>query len=211
MINEKIKKVGLIGYSGHAFVVAEILNTLNIGIAGYFEKEQVKWNPFLLDYLGYERSPEFLKKTAELSLFVAIGDNTIRCNILNFLKEKKVDVSTIVSPTAIVASSVKIDIGSLVCFGAIINPFVQIGSGVIVNTGAILEHECKIGSFSHIASGAVLAGNVSVGENTLIGSNTSVKQGVSIGNNVIVGAGSVVIKDTPDNSVWVGNPARRIR
>lgn len=211
MRNEKVKKVGLIGYSGHAYVVAEILNTLNIGMAGYFEREPVKSNPFLLDYLGYERSPEFIEKIADISLFVAIGDNTIRCNILNFLKEQKVDISTIISPTAIVASSVKIDIGSLVGFGAIINPFVHIGSGVIVNTGAILEHECKIGSFSHIASGTVLAGNVSVAENTLIGSNTSVKQGVSIGKNVIVGAGSVVIKDIPDNSVWVGNPARRIK
>jgi len=206
-----MKKVGLIGYSGHALVVAEILNTLNIGIAGYFEKDQVKSNPLQLEYLGYERSSNFQLKARDLSLFVAIGDNTIRANILKFLIELNADISTVVSPQSIVSSSAKIDIGSLVSFGAIINPFVKIGLGVIVNTGVILEHECKIGSFSHIASGAVLAGNVCVGENTLIGSNSSIKQGITIGNNVIVGAGSVVIKDIPDNGVWAGNPVRRIK
>lgn len=32
--------------------------------------------------------------------------------------------------------------------------------------------------------------------------------GVKIGNNVTIGAGSVVVKDIPDNSVAVGNPAK---
>lgn len=34
---------------------------------------------------------------------------------------------------------------------------------------------------------------------------------MKIGNNVIIGAGAVVVKDIPDNSVAVGNPARVIR
>jgi acetyltransferase-like isoleucine patch superfamily enzyme len=37
-----------------------------------------------------------------------------------------------------------------------------------------------------------------------------VKQGVSVGANVIIGAGAVVLKDVPDNSVLVGNPAKLI-
>lgn len=35
--------------------------------------------------------------------------------------------------------------------------------------------------------------------------------GVKIGNNVTIGAGSVVVKDIPDNSVAVGNPARVLK
>jgi sugar O-acyltransferase (sialic acid O-acetyltransferase NeuD family) len=206
-----MKKIGLVGYSGHALVVAEILNSLNIGIAGYFEKEPIKSNPLNLSYLGYERSPEFIEKAQNLTLFVAIGDNNIRMNIINYLRGIDVDIATLVSPKSIISSSVNIDIGSLVCFGAIINPFAQIGKGVIVNTGAVIEHECKIGNFSHIASGAVLAGNVHIGENTLIGANSALKQGISVGKNVIVGAGSVVVRDIPDNGVWVGNPVRRIK
>ena len=51
----------------------------------------------------------------------------------------------------------------------------------------------------------------SVIDNVYIAANSTVIGKVNIGNNVIVGAGSVVVKDIPDNSVVVGNPARVIR
>ena len=50
-----------------------------------------------------------------------------------------------------------------------------------------------------------------IGDNVYIAANSTVIGGVNIGNNVIIGAGSVVVKDIPDNSVAVGNPARVIR
>ncbi|MEE1035324.1 MAG: hypothetical protein U0L06_12240 [Agathobacter sp.] len=50
-----------------------------------------------------------------------------------------------------------------------------------------------------------------IGDNVYIAANATVIGGVHIGNNVIIGAGSVVVKDIPDNSVVVGNPARVIR
>ena len=50
-----------------------------------------------------------------------------------------------------------------------------------------------------------------IGNNVYIAANATVIGGVHIGNNVIIGAGSVVVKDIPDNSVVVGNPARVIR
>lgn len=50
-----------------------------------------------------------------------------------------------------------------------------------------------------------------IGNNVSLGANVSILGKVSIGNNVIIGAGSVVVKDIPDNSVAVGNPARVIK
>lgn len=50
-----------------------------------------------------------------------------------------------------------------------------------------------------------------IGDNVYIAANATVIGGIHIGNNVIIGAGSVVVKDIPDNSVVVGNPARVIR
>ena len=47
--------------------------------------------------------------------------------------------------------------------------------------------------------------------NVQLGANVTVVGPVHIGNNVIVGAGAVVVKDIPDNSVAVGNPARVIK
>lgn len=50
-----------------------------------------------------------------------------------------------------------------------------------------------------------------IGDNVYVAANATVIGDVHIGNNVIIGAGSVVVKDIPDNSVAVGNPARVIR
>ena len=50
-----------------------------------------------------------------------------------------------------------------------------------------------------------------IGDNVTVGANACVIGGVKIGNNVMIGAGSVVVKDIPDKSVAVGNPARVIK
>ena len=50
-----------------------------------------------------------------------------------------------------------------------------------------------------------------IGDNVSIGANVNIIGDITIGNNVEIGAGSVVVKDTPDNCVVAGNPARVIR
>ena len=51
---------------------------------------------------------------------------------------------------------------------------------------------------------------VRIGNNVFIGMNAIIMRGVTVGDNVIIGAGSVITKDCEANSVYAGNPARRI-
>lgn len=44
-----------------------------------------------------------------------------------------------------------------------------------------------------------------------IGANATILPGLTIGENAMIGAGSVVLKDVPPNTLWVGNPARQIK
>jgi acetyltransferase-like isoleucine patch superfamily enzyme len=48
-------------------------------------------------------------------------------------------------------------------------------------------------------------GDIVIGDFTWIGCNVFIKEGVRIGRNVVVGANSVVARDIPDNSVYVGD------
>lgn len=48
-------------------------------------------------------------------------------------------------------------------------------------------------------------------KNASIGANATILPGIVIGENAFVGAGSVVLKDIPDNTTWIGNPARQIQ
>jgi acetyltransferase EpsM len=206
----KNKEIVIVGYSGHALVVAEILLQLGFSIRGYMERTEVSRNLLSITYLGFEQNPNDLKKIMGIPVFLAIGDNHIRSKAFNFLKENGFDLPTAIAIKACVSSKSEINEGTLVSHGVCINPFVQIGKGVIVNTGAIVEHECIIDDFAHIAPGVVLAGNVKVGKGCFIGANTVVKQGVVIGANSIIGAGAVVLHNVAENQKIAGNPARII-
>jgi acetyltransferase-like isoleucine patch superfamily enzyme len=44
-----------------------------------------------------------------------------------------------------------------------------------------------------------------------IGANATILPGITIGENAMIGAGSVVLKDVPAHTLWVGNPAKQIK
>ena len=52
---------------------------------------------------------------------------------------------------------------------------------------------------------------ITIGEDCWLGAGVIVCPGVTIGDRSIIGAGSVVVKDIPEDSVAVGNPARVIK
>jgi sugar O-acyltransferase (sialic acid O-acetyltransferase NeuD family) len=207
-----LSNVILVGYSGHAFVVANTLILNNYVIAGYFEKNEKEKNPFSIKYLGSEESLALIELHALPGNFYALGlgNNATRKKIDFLLSPFQWKALSIKHPNAIVSVDTKLSDGTFVAAGAIINALVEIGRACIINTGAIIEHECFLNNYVHVAPGAVLAGNVKIGESSFIGANATIKQGLTIGSNVIVGAGSVVLKDIPDSEIWAGNPAKRI-
>ena len=55
------------------------------------------------------------------------------------------------------------------------------------------------------------ADDINIGNNVWLGGGVIVLAGVSIGDNCVVGAGSVVTKNTEENSFYAGNPAIKVR
>lgn len=204
------KKVILIGYSGHAYVVADIAIENQYEIIGYTEKSRVQNNPFNLSYAGYEKETDFFENKEGVEFLIGIGDNSIRERIYNLITSKNIVVTTLISNTASISHSARIASGTFINRNVTINALAKIGSNVILNTACVIEHECEILDSVHVAPGAVLAGNVFVGQRSFIGANSVIKQGVKIGNDVIVGAGTVVVSDIPDGKKVVGNPNRYI-
>ncbi|MDZ7878453.1 MAG: acetyltransferase [Saprospiraceae bacterium] len=206
-----MKKVILIGYSGHGYVIADIFFQMGRKVTAYCDSSEKAKNPLQLSYLGQEDSDKAMQSILEDDYFIAIGDNLIRQRIYKKLVDKVSPPINAIHPSAIISSTSIIGNGVMVGSLTSINAFAIINNGAILNTACIIEHECQIGKFSHIAPGAVLTGNVRIGDNTFVGANSVVKQGVIIGSNVVIGAGSVVLEDIPDNVVAVGNPAKIIK
>jgi UDP-3-O-[3-hydroxymyristoyl] glucosamine N-acyltransferase len=121
--------------------------------------------------------------------------------------------------------------GDLVFFphfcGVIIGDNVRVGSHTCIDRGnlrdTIINSNVKIDNLVHIAhnviigkntmvvAGSVICGSVEIGESCFIGANSVIREHLKIGNNVIIGMGSVVTKNIPDNEVWAGNPAKKLR
>ncbi|WP_059103224.1 N-acetyltransferase [Shouchella shacheensis] len=118
---------------------------------------------------------------------------------------------------------------------------VSIGRETVVGRAAIVElnttigDNCTIQTLAYITGDTVLEDRVFIGpcvsmsndkymgakeytlkgphikEDAKIGNNASLLPGVTVGEKTIVGAGAVVTKDTGDQKVVAGVPARRIR
>jgi len=201
----------IIGYSGHAYVVAESFISKGNILSYYTDLKEASNNPFNLSYLGFESSPNFKGWGIPLNYILGIGDNNLREKAANLILNKSFQLGNVIDSNALISKSANIGLGVFASKGVLVNAFAKIGNFTILNTGCIIEHECEIGIAAHIAPGVVLAGNVKVGNRSFIGANSVIKQGIEIGDDVIIGAGSVIIKDVKSNSKLVGNPGRLLK
>lgn len=118
---------------------------------------------------------------------------------------------TVTHPSAAVSRHAHLGWGVALFPGVTVGTHALIGNHVIALPGAILSHDSEVGEFTCIAGGASVSGMARVGTACYLGTNCSIGIGVTLGNNVLVGMGAVVLRDVPENTVVVGNPARALR
>lgn len=200
-----MKRLTIIGASGHGKVVAEIAR-----LNGY---EQIAFLDDNENINSCGKYPVVGRTTAatilEGNLFVAIGESATRKHLMEaFGVERCV---TLVHPNAVIAEDVVLGAGTVVMPGAVINPGTRIGTGCIINTCSSVDHDCQIGDYCHISVGAHLSGTIVIGDGTWIAVGANIANNVTIPKQSIIGAGAVVIKDLKETGTYVGVPARKIR
>lgn len=89
---------------------------------------------------------------------------------------------------------------------------ISIGNNVTVAAGTrFITHDGSAWLFRNNQGRYYKYGKIKVGHNVFIGMDVLIFPGVVIGDNVIIGAGSVVTKSLEPNSVYVGNPAKKLK
>ena len=77
----------------------------------------------------------------------------------------------------------------------------------ITSNCTILAHDLSM----RLIDGTETVGKVMIKKGAFIGMNSTIMPGVIIGENCIIGCGSVVTKDTEDNCIYIGSPAKLIK
>lgn len=205
-----LENVVIFGTGGHAKVVSDIILKQKI----YKAEAYLSLNGTLTSFQGLPHFNQALLSEKKFKTgIVAIGDNFVRSQVVQFIKAQVPDFKfiTAIHPSAQVAEGVKLSEGVVVMANCVVNSDTKVGSHVILNTGALIDHDCAIEQFASIAPGCVLGGNVAVGEFSAISLSANIIHGKKIGSHSVVGAGSLVLDDVESFKVAYGSPCKVVR
>ena len=149
----------------------------------------------------------------EYEVFVAITYvhlNKERERICKLLKNLKYHLASYVSSATFTGKGITIGENVFVFDSCSLQHYVEIGDGTVIWNGSVVAHRSKIGNYSWIAPSTVIPGLCTIGDNCFIGCNSTFVDSISIKNKVIIGAGSVVTSACEEETILVGNPARKL-
>ena len=197
-----MRKLAIIGASGHGKVVADIAKRNGYNSIVFLDDCETVHKCGGYPVIGKSTEAEVI----DADIIVGIGNAAVRKRMQESIPGGK--LVTLIHPNAAVAEDVVIGAGTVVMAGAVINPGVRIGKGCIINTCSSVDHDCEVGDYVHIAVGSHLCGTVTVGDGTWIGAGAIVINNISICPNCIIGAGAVVVRDIEKPGTYIGVPAR---
>jgi sugar O-acyltransferase (sialic acid O-acetyltransferase NeuD family) len=206
-----MKKNCIVGFGGHAAVVADACRALGWDVSSFLAEEgMIPASPEPSGKVIRVRRGEQidLKKLDTATVALGIGDNEARLWWFEKLLLEGFQLPAIIHPAAWVSPSAKIAEGVFVGAGAVIQAGAVLGKAALINSNATVEHHAEIGEGAHVGPGAVLAGLAKVGQLSMIGAGAVLKDRVSVGKISTVGAGAAVIQNVPDKSTVAGVPAK---
>ena len=202
-----MKKLMIIGASGHGKVVADIAEKNEYEKIGFLDD-----NTSLKECVGFPvvgKSSD-VDKYKDWEFVVAIGNATVRQQLQNRLERQNYKIAILIHPRAVIGLGVEIGAGTVVMAGVVVNSGTSIGKGCIINTCGSVDHDCVIGDYVHISVGAHLAGTVHVGQSTWVGIGAVISNNIGICDRCMIGAGAVVISNIIEKGIYVGVPAKRV-
>jgi sugar O-acyltransferase (sialic acid O-acetyltransferase NeuD family) len=127
------------------------------------------------------------------SVFIAIGDNTVRERVYRQLRGH--DFPAFIDPSAQVSPTTEFRHGTFIAPEAVVSVGTEIGKFVIINARAGVGHDSSVGDFSTICPGVSLSGHTTVGAHVLMGTNSCTAPGLTVGEGATIACGTPVLKN----------------
>ena len=149
--------------------------------------------------------------TQEYEVIVAIGNPTIRENIIKKLPSDTVFFTHIHPSVIILDKKIKIGDGSIICAGTILTTNIILGKHTHLNLNTTIGHDTIVGDFFTTAPNANISGNCNIGKRVYFGTNSSVREKIKICDDVIIGLNGGVVKNINESGTYIGTPVNKIK
>ncbi|NMW17473.1 MAG: acetyltransferase [Chlorobiaceae bacterium] len=149
----------------------------------------------------------------KLAVVFSIASPSILQSLVSSITNPLVTFPNIIAPNVNIfdAESFSLGKGNVFFFGCRISCDVQIGDFNLFNGFVSLGHDVTMGSYNVLGPSTRVSGNTIIGDSNLFGVQSIVLQGLKIGDHTRIGPNSVIIRDTKNNSLYYGNPAKRVK
>lgn len=207
-------KIAIIGAAELGKLAAHhALTDSGVAVAGYYDDAAAGSTHFGLPVLG--PLDEILADHSSGvfdHLFIAVGyKHTGLRKALYDRFSGKIPFANIIHSSSYVDPSCKVGEGVFILPNCTLDSGVTLGNNVLLNTGVVIAHHTTIGSHSFIAPAVHFAGLINVGESCFIGIGSTIINEIQIADNSTIGAGSLVLKNTSENSLSFGSPAKQVK
>src|SRR5690606_28276163 len=148
----------------------------------------------------------------ELALVISVADPKIKINILEKIKNSKINYPVIIHPNASISDDdVVVGEGTVICEGTIITCNIKIGRFVVLNLMCTVGHDTIIDDYCAFMPAVNISGEVHIHQGVYVGTGAKIINLLEIGEKTIIGAGAVVSKSLPAKCTAVGIPAKPIK
>jgi sugar O-acyltransferase (sialic acid O-acetyltransferase NeuD family) len=206
-------KLVIIGDGETAQLAYDYFNSnSNFEVVGFSAEEAFRRNQTLfgLPVVALEEIQQFFTPKTH-SAFIAVSYthlNRLRRKLFDLTKQKGYKLCSYISPKAFIGTNVTLGENCFIFEYVTVQRGAKIGDNVTVWAGSSVGHRSIIGDNCFVATHVAVSGFCEIGENCFLGVNSCTVGNVKIARDCVVGAGAVVIEDTAQGHIYVGNPAK---
>lgn len=148
----------------------------------------------------------------ELAVVIAIGNVKYLKGVAERVVNQKVYFPNIIAPNVFFfdKEAVTMGQGNVITFGCRFSCEVSIGSFNVLNGNVSFGHDAVMGDYNVMFPETRISGQTTIGNRNFFGARTFVAQGLKIGDDTRIAAGSIVLRNTKDGFLYMGNPAKKL-
>ena len=210
-------KIVIIGGRGNGTVIASTIEDCkragnNIECIGFLNDNEKEINGYPV--LGGIKDKFWQKLPADYFFIYALSNvkqASERFDILLHLNIPIDRYATIIHPTAVVSNKAKLGKGVVLMPYTVVSPNAIIGNHSQMYAQSFIGHDSELEEMVFVANNASIGGRILIKNGAHIGSNSSILERLIINEFSVIGLASNVLTNVEPFSVYVGNPAKKVK